>query len=179
MHQYRYLMFVDDDFLPRPGLIDALLHQAETCGDAFSAIGRIGRVFHKHRSGWVYIKTNIPGGQPMSMAGGGEFIVAERLTAAIDFRNLLAKAGAVASMLWHDDMILDCGIQWRYGFPPYRADGGWVEGRNVGRLDTHGYAFNETPAYQDVRNSLIDLCYQCGWRPVEWTDWRKDGDTTD
>lgn len=173
MYRYKYIMFVDDDFMPREGLVRSLLEQAETCGDAFSAIGRIGRTFRQRRDGrWRYVRRNVRDGDPMHMAGGGEFIVAERLTAAVEFRNMLARAGAAPDMLWHDDMILDCGIQWFHAVMPYRAAGGWAERK----MDGGGYAFNATAAYRDVRDGLIDLCYKCGWRPLDWVDWREGAD---
>ena len=170
MHEYDYLMFLDDDFMPREGLVAALLNQAATCGDRFSAIGRSGRFFSNKTGSWQYVRANLPSYRAIHMTGGGEFIVAARLPAAVKMRNDMAAAGATGRLLWHDDLILDLGIQREFGCPPYMADGEWAECE----MDACGYAFSSKRGpFRAERNAVINCCYECGWRPVPWVPWKR------
>lgn len=138
-HKYRYVALVDDDHMPSRGLVAALVAQAESLGDRFAVIGRVGRNFRHRRGRWQYRRRNVKWGQ-VDMAGAGYFVVSERLLAAVRLRDELARAGAHPDMLWHDDMLLNCSIQRDYGYPSWMPTQPWAERA----MDTRGYAFNAT-----------------------------------
>lgn len=158
-HLYEYVLLMDDDHMPRVDLVESLVKQARACANAFAVIGRIGRNFQQVDGHWRYVRRNVRHGI-VDMAGAGYFFLAKHLPAVIEFRDELAASGARPEMLWHDDMILNCSIQRKTGFPSMMPEGGWSEKR----MNTRGYSFNSTSAYRDVRDDLIELCYQCGWR---------------
>jgi hypothetical protein len=164
-HKYDYIMLVDDDHLPSDGLVESLVAQAESLDNHFAVIGRIGRNYRYRQGRWSYRKRNVREGQ-VDMAGAGYFVVAHFLHQVIPFRNVLADAGAHPDMLWHDDIILNCAIQMLFRRPSCMPTQPWA----AKRLDTQGYAFSATSAYQDVRDDLINLCARCGWRRVRWEE---------
>lgn len=166
---YEYVVLIDDDGLPRQGLIDSLLQQAGLLEDKFSNIGPIGRNHRlKPDSTWHYVKRNItpaPGDKStaVDMSARGYFMRADAVSSILVFRDELAAAGATPEMLWQDDIILNCAIQRETGTPSYLPlrHEPWFQKRH---MDTQGYAFSRTqPDFIKIRSDLITLCDYCGW----------------
>lgn len=181
---FRYVLFADDDMLPGKRAIENLLLQAEKLHDCFATIGQSSRNFNLEApAGKRYAYRDVRRTadlQKVHLTVRSHFVVADSLTAAVDFRNsLIHSYGQKALDLCrtHDDMLLCLGLQEGsrdYGRSPMPPDPCYILPLSADpecelikeNLPGSNEGVHKRPGHLAERNAFVDMALEFGWRPV-------------
>lgn len=178
-YKFRYVMFVDDDFIPGSKALAKLLGFAEASGGRFASIGQFDAARNfllSMQPGKRYSGRSVPHCSPNSWVKAhitcrGHLVRQDLLYHAIPFRNkLVEKFGGEAENLCniHDDFLMCLGIQMGTGFCSWM--GGKPEDQDERlykvNLDTPNDKTSlwKRPTHFQERSRLVDMALEIGWK---------------
>lgn len=185
-HDYRYYLFLDDDYLVGPRLVENMLANAAALHDHFSTIGWYGRCFERDHGGYSYgygevrkkvcDKTGrVRTAAPVDMTVRGHLVRADLLLHALAFKwKLLEKFRAQigVGLGRHDDFLLCQGIQFATRYPSYiaadlpgTADGTMVA-HELRAADDDVVAARKRPTHRAERTQCVRCAVRMGWRSL-------------
>ena len=178
LHDYKYVWWLDDDFLPRPRALEHLVATAEKLDGKFSTISQKGRRFERapvhpkwEGKDWLYVQRNIKREEepvPVDMTVRAHFVRADLIHHALSFKwELLSTFGESAvrpAIDIHDDILLCVGISKATGYPCYLTPTGPMDTLILGKDLPDDHAVSERLPHHMERTELINYAAQVGAR---------------
>lgn len=180
-HEFRYIMFADDDFVPGKRALQNLLSLATSprVGNNFATIGEQtgARMFLLDRpEGKRYKGNSVPHvspgmAAPCHLTCRAHLVCADLLYHVIPFRHMFKQYGDEGLRLVnkHDDFLLSLGIQMGTGYPSYCM-------RTAREIDYDDKLFAQNieennplwkrPGHFEERARMVDLSLALGWKPL-------------
>jgi hypothetical protein len=185
-HDYRYYLFLDDDYLPGRCCVENMLANARSLRDRFSTIGWLGRRFKQESGALLYHygewrkhvvdpHGHLATPSRVDMTIRGHLVQACHVPHALSFKWKLMgehRASLATSLGRHDDFLLCQGIQTATRLPSYLAAAmaGGSEGARVWKElpteDDRDVAARHRPGHQEERTACIRAAARMGWRSL-------------
>lgn len=175
-HEFEYVLFADDDFLPGPEALsymtDLALHLK-----SFATIGQSGRNFLLHKpEGLRYRGNSVPriepgGFGPCHLTCRSHLVRSDLLYHLLPFRQKFVRYGGEGKRLVniHDDFLLCMGVQNGTGFQSFVANPQEPQCKLFGKeLDTSDDKTSlwKRPGHFQERNRMVDMSLALGWKPL-------------
>lgn len=174
---HRYVLFVDDDFLPGERCVEACLQAAGLVAGQFATIGQIGRRFVYEHGNWRYRRKNSPRLSsfpcPCDLTCRMHFVRREHLWHVLPFRERVAERLPLHASI-HDDLLLCLGLQMATNLGSFLipSDGPQIK---VAELDDNQPLNSRRRGHVRERAELIQEASRLGWRSLwseSWDLWR-------
>lgn len=174
---HRFVLFVDDDFLPGERCVEACLQAAGAVAGRFSTIGQVGRRFAHEHGDWRYRRKNSPRLPsfpcPCDLTCRMHFVRRDHLWHVVPFRERVAATLPLHASI-HDDLLLCLGLQMatQLGSFLIPTEGPQIK---VAELDDNEPLNSRRRGHVRERAELIRLAANMGWRSLwseSWDLWR-------